>query len=549
MKIFRMDWKRPDYSSIIKLRLDNIDHLRSHPEQLPEYAAYYRDHEADFINDFGVTYDPRNIEIGLPAIVPFVLFDKQREWIDFVKKKWIDRRPGICEKSRDMGISWLAMALACTMCLFRDNMAIGFGSRVEDLVDKSGTMKPLLPKGRMFLENLPAEFIGDWLAWRDAPYMRINFPKTGSYIAGEAGAEIGRGDRTSIYFFDEAAHHPRATLVEAALSQTANCRIDMSSVRGMQNPFAQKRWAGKVEVFIFDWHDDPRKDDEWYKKQCQDLDPVVVAQEIDRDYQASVSGAVIPAQWAKACLGAREKLGIARTGRKTFALDIADEGDDKIAACEVDGIEVVGVPQWSGKGSDLFATCERAFEMCDEKGYRGFRYDGDGIGASVRGDARILNERRAQAGRRPLIVQSWRGSDAVVDPEGVVEGTLGDSPEDAGRQNQDFYQNRKAQGWWDLRNRCKRTHRWVVDGVRCDPDEILSIDPKGEGAQQLVAELSQPTYTTNGAGKIVINKKPDGMPSPNRGDACMMRFARGDKPPVQITGMVLSQIAAAGRRR
>jgi phage terminase large subunit len=58
---------------------------------------------------------------------------------------------------------------------------------------------------------------------------------------------------------DEAAHLERPELIEASLSQTTNCRIDMSSVRGMANPFAAKRWAGKVEVFIFDWREDPRR--------------------------------------------------------------------------------------------------------------------------------------------------------------------------------------------------------------------------------------------------------------------------------------------------
>ena len=33
----------------------------------------------------------------------------------------------------------------------------------------------------------------------------------------------------------------------------------------MSNPFARKRHEGKVDVFIFDWHDDPRKDEAWYE--------------------------------------------------------------------------------------------------------------------------------------------------------------------------------------------------------------------------------------------------------------------------------------------
>jgi hypothetical protein len=37
-----------------------------------------------------------------------------------------------------------------------------------------------------------------------------------------------------------------------------------------------KRWGGKTDVFIFDWRDDPRKDQAWYDKQCRQFDPVTV---------------------------------------------------------------------------------------------------------------------------------------------------------------------------------------------------------------------------------------------------------------------------------
>ncbi len=38
--------------------------------------------------------------------------------------------------------------------------------------------------------------------------------------------------------------------------------------------------SGKVPVFVFDWRDDPRKDQAWYDKQRINLDPVVLAQEV-----------------------------------------------------------------------------------------------------------------------------------------------------------------------------------------------------------------------------------------------------------------------------
>jgi hypothetical protein len=550
------DFKNPDYASAIKKRIRFIRDIRENPKQIPALKAYYRDHPADFISDFGVTFDPRNAERNLPTLIPFILFPKQREWIDYVLRKWRSQEPGLVEKSRDMGVSWLAMALACTLCLFHDGVVIGVGSRKTIYVDKLGELKPLLPKARVFMEHLPAEFTDGWVAWRDAPNMRIAFPGTGSLISGEGGDDIGRGDRTSIYFVDEAAHLERPELVDAALSQTTNCRIDMSSVRGMANPFAKKRWGGKIEPFIFDWHDDPRKDDAWYKKQCETLDPVVVAQEIDRDYLASVKGVVIPGTWVRSAIGAKRKLGIAPSGIKRIAFDVADEGDDLNAICIAEGTSVLFTDEWSGGGGDVFASTELVVDYCDEHGVREFRYDADGIGAGVRGDARVINERRKAANARQIRAIGYRGSEAVFDPDGIVEGTIG-LEGDKGRTNKDYFANRKAQAWWNLRKRFQRTYRWVTQGIACPPDDIIDLDDDRDASgnannptlMKLVAELSQATYRTNELGKIVIEKKPKGVKSPNLADAVVIDFAEMESGPVEITGEMLMQIARSGRRR
>lgn len=563
-----MDWRNPPYADIFIERRRNLVALREAPkEQLLVMREFYKNNPANFINDWGMTFDPRNAERGLPTVIPFVLFDKQIEFVNWVVGRWRNQQPGLCEKSRDMGISWLSTALACTLCIFNEGLAIGFGSRKEDYVDKVGTMKPLLPKAKMFMEALPEEFSAGYRAGVDGPFMRLNFPDTGSLITGEAGDQIGRGDRASIYFVDEAAYLERPELVEHSLSQTTNCRIDMSSVNGMNNPFAKKRHAGKVNVFIFDWRDDPRKDEFWYKSlemgedefveradgtkvYGKGLDPVTIAQEVDRDYQASVSGIVIPAKWVQACVGAREKLQIPVSGLRGMALDIADEGHDKNAAACVEGIEVVHLEEWSGKNSDIFQTVERAFEMCDERGYKGFRYDADGLGAGVRGDARIINERRKESRQRQLAVVPYRGSEAVFEPDALVEGTIGYDGE-KGRTNKDYFFNRKAQAWWTLRRRIQKTFRWITEGKRAHPDEIFSIDPKCPHAMQLVAELSQATYKANGVGKMLINKQPDGMKSPNLADAVVARYAPIEATALNITPEVMNTIArqGIGRRR
>jgi phage terminase large subunit len=204
--------------------------------------------------------------------------------------------------------------------------------------------------------------------------------------------------------------------------------------------------------------------------------------------------------------------------------------------------------EWSGKGSDIFETAQRSCNIADEFGYTGFRYDEDGLGAGIRGDMRQINERRKSLGARIHPVEGWRGSAAVLDPDGIVEGTQGIDAGDRGRTNKDFFANRKAQGWWGLRRRVQRTHMWVTRGIKCDPDQIISIDPALPHLWKLIAELCQPTYKTNEAGKMVINKQPEGMPSPNMADGVMMRFAPGE-PHVIVTQQLLTLAGQMPRRR
>lgn len=546
--MIRVDWKNPDYGAIIRARLENLDQIRAHPEDLPLLKAYYRENPWDLVSDWGWTFEPRNVEIGLPALIPFVLMPRQIELARWIVDKWKGRASGAVEKARDCGATWVAVSLSCALCALHSGTTIGFGSRKAEYVDKLGTMKPILPKGRIFMENLPEEFRAGFVPWRDAPSMRIGFPETGSLITGEGGDDIGRGDRTSIFFVDEAEHLERPDLVEFSLSRTTNCRIDMSSVNGSANPIARKILEKRVDVFYFDWRDDLRKDDAWYAAECARLDPVVVAQEIDRDRSASVHGIVIPGAWVRSAIGFREWAGLGPSGEFTFALDVADEGRDKNAAVGGRGIEVSLAEEWSGKGSDTFATVERAFEIADEHGCRRWRYDADGMGALVRGDARAVNARRQASGAPEHLAVGFRGSAEVVDPEGVVEGTTGREG-DPGRLNKDYFLNAKAQAWWSLRKRFQRTHRWRTENVRCHADEVVSLDPRMPNLNKLTAELSQPTYGQNQIGKMLINKKPDGMPSPNLADGAMMRFAPMELQAVTFTEEQVRQLYAAPPRR
>lgn len=523
---FKFDFRNPDYVAVFEWRIERLTRIREavaleqkenrDPVVLPALHKFYADNPAQFIIDWGMTYDPRNVNKKLPARLPFLLFPRQEELAHWLLERFRKQEPGIIDKSRDMGVSWLVIALASTMCRFNPEMSVGVGSRKEDYVDVLGDPDSLIEKARIFLGLLPPEFRGTWERKAHSSHMKIIFPDSGSILTGEAGDGIGRGGRNSLYMVDESAFLERPLLVDASLSATTDCRIDLSTPNGMGNPFAQKRHSGRIPVFSFHWRDDPRKDQAWYDKKCAELDnPVVIAQELDLNYSASVEGVLIPSSWVQAAINAHTKLGIAPTGARKAALDVADEGRDKNALCGRHGVLVDFLEQWSGVGSDIYKTTIKAFDICDGGGYDSLLYDADGLGSGVRGDANQINLARRVEGKREVIVDPFRGSAAVYDPDGeMVEK----------RANKDFFANAKAQAWYALRLRFRNTYRAVVEGKEYDPDAIISLSGDLADIQQLCVELSQPTFSLNSAGKILIDKAPDGTKSPNLADAVMIAF-------------------------
>lgn len=329
------DWKNPDYEPVWRRRLEALHRLRANPEFLPGLKQAYANDWHAFINDWMVTIDPRNPERGLPAKVPFLTFQKQDEFITWVYRHWVAGRNGLVEKSRDSGATWLCSAIAICMWLFVPGVIVGFGSRKEEYVDQIGDPKSIFAKIRIAISNLPIEFRpAGYDERKHAPFMRIVNPENGNVILGEAGDNIGRGNRTSIYFVDEAAYIEHPDLVEAALSETTNCRIDVSTPNGVGNPFYRKRHSGKVDVFTFHWTDDPRKGKHWYEKKIAEIDdPAIVAQEIDINYEASVDNRAIPAELITAAMNTPKNT-VSIDGPRFLGVDVARFGNNESVITE-----------------------------------------------------------------------------------------------------------------------------------------------------------------------------------------------------------------------
>lgn len=520
---FEIDYRNPDYAAILAHRSERLIKLRKDARAISALKVYYASHPWDFVRDWGMTYDPRNVERGLPAYIPFIPFPRQVEFLEWLYERWQKGERCLVEKSRDMGVSWLLVAFAASMWLFRPGFAAGFGSRKEEYVDKKGDPKSIFEKLRPFVASLPVEFRPKgYNEQLHAPFMRLLNPENGASITGEAGDNIGRGGRQSIYFVDEAAFVERQESVDAALSQTTNCQADISTPNGNGNAFYKKRHSGKVPVFEFDWRSDPRKDQAWYDKQVAELDEVIVAQEIDRDYNASAENVFIPAKWVKAAIDAHVKLGFEPSGIKVAAFDPADVGDAK-ARLYRHGVVIMEADEM--KRGDIRDAVpwvrDWAIAKRRDSGLEAFVYDADGMGAPV---VKLAIEDEFAAKDVPVV--HFRGSGAVREPD--------EECAELAKTNDEAFGNFRAQSWYGLRRRFERTFDAVEKSVYQDPAGLISISSGCACLTQLVAELSRPQRKYKGNGKILVESKQEmkarSVASPNLADDAAMAFSV-EQPP------------------
>ncbi len=463
-----------------------------------EYCSQ-REAIIDWMVDWCWTIDPRNPAIGLPAELPFVPFPKQIEFIEWVYNHYLNQQNGLIEKSRDMGATWLFCAIFLREWRWQEGFTAGVGSRKLELVDCKDNPKAIFHKLRFLIERHP-----QW--WRPRGFntkvhdkiANLTNPEMHSNISGEGGDDIGRGDRRSMYLVDEYAflEHQKATA--SALSQTTNSCFKLSTPNGM-NDYAQERYSQKVDVFTFDWRDDPRKGQEWYEEQKRILDDVIVAQEIDHDYNASVENIFIPPNHVRAAVG----LDLTDQGMRSAGLDVAAGGRNKSSLVIKTG-SLIKKYTWNFKnGVDL---THRTIEVCNQEGVDHLSYDPIGVGHSV----------------HSTIERTTVRMDFDYFPVGAGESPSNTYYEEFGRYAKDVFANAKTEWWYRVSVLFRNTYEFVEHGIPRQQSEMISIpnDP------ELMAQLSSPLKLYKANGKMMIEPKSQmndrGIQSGDEADALVM---------------------------
>lgn len=523
------DWP-VDQVAVFAWRQQQILKLKGNSDLIAGAKFYYANNPVAFINHWCDTYDPRKAGKDPGPKGPLLLFQRQDELVECLMACLQAETALLVEKTRDMGATWVCCAFSVWLWLFWNGSAVGWGSRKEQLVDKIGDPDSIFEKIRMLINGIPKFFLPVGFSPKDhMHFMRIINPETGSTITGEAGDNIGRGGRSLIYFKDESAHYERPERIEAALSDNTNVAVDISSVNGLGNVFYRRREAGadwtgaivpgRTQVFVMDWRDHPAKNDDWYEARRAKAEEEgllhVFAQEIDRNYSASVEGILIHQEWVRAAVDAHIKLSCSASGMWSSALDVADGGGDTNAQSQRQGIILRKLDEWGAR--DAAVTARKAIANVADKGKIELQYDCIGVGSTVK--AEVNNLKDAKRLPKGIRLVPWNAGAKVLKPEQRVVPGDSESP-----KNKDFYTNLKAQGWWELRNRFYRTFRAVTEGAMYDPNTLISLDSNLKLLRKLEKELCQVTAGRGAGLKLMIDKTPEGTKSPNLADAVMMDY-------------------------
>lgn len=484
-------------------------------------------------NTYVKGYDPRKIELKEDPNVPFVLYDFQVEYLQFLDNAINEREHTVTEKSRDMGASWLCIIFDIHKWLFVPGYKAGWGSYKEDKIDRRGDMDSMFEKARHLLGSLPSWMLpsGFVVGGEYDNFMRLVNPETGATITGEAGKNIGRGGRNTRYTLDEFAFFEQAEGVDKAVSQNTNCVSYVSTPNGRGNLFAQKRFGGKLKVFTMHWTIHPDKDEAWYQEQVSKLDAITVAQEVDIDYSASVEGIMIPGAWVRASIDLFTDIPDLGIGPKIAGLDVGETTDQ---SCYImrEGVAVKRIEQWGA--SNTTQSAYKAKHYGEEDGIEKLKYDPIGIGAGVTGtlassssDADQDEERDQHAENEEihsdhfeLVGIPWGTADVKGEP-------LWDNEE---KHLKERFLNQRACDWWHLRLRFQCAYEHVEGIKEHDPEHMISIPNDA----QLIAELSMPLLQWSSTGKIKLESKKDmkkrGIKSPNKADSLAYCFSTYELP-------------------
>jgi hypothetical protein len=240
-----------------------------------------------FINNYLMTFDPRP-ELTVHDL-DFNLYPFQYDYVRTLIEHINSGTDLFDEKSRDMGASWLSLAVRFWMWLFRPGYQSLIGSRKEEYVDNR-TIKSLLGKLEYFAKTIkdPLLLPEGFDLNKHRLHMKLINPANGNVIEGESSnANFSRAGRYTDILYDEIGFWPDARGSWAAGGDATRCRHAVTTPPDEPSYAKVLRHSGKIDVRTFHWRLHPNKDDDWYAYEKSRRTEEEVLHEIDISWEFS----------------------------------------------------------------------------------------------------------------------------------------------------------------------------------------------------------------------------------------------------------------------
>jgi len=267
-------------------------------------------------------------------------------------------------------------------------------------------------------------------------------------------------------------------------------------------------------------------------------------------FNDSVENALIMSEWFDACIDAHKKLGFVAAGARISAHDPSDTGPDSKGFASRHGsvIEVVKEMETGTVNEGGHWAAGETIQYQSDA----FAWDGDGMGIA------LGEQMGADFLGKQTVLSVFRGSespdfpDAVYKPAAAFNAEAADGQPVANQKtNKDAFKNKRAQYYFELRDRCYRTYRAVVHGEYHDPAKMISFDASIELLNKLRAELCRMPIKPNGNGLFELYTKAEmkskfKMASPNLADSVMMLMRH--VPQARVQPVIPRPLRAMGRK-
>ena len=247
-------------------------------------------------------------------------------------------------------------------------------------------------------------------------------------------------------------------------------------------------------------------------------------------------GTIIKISWLNACIDAHTKIkatdGDLYLGEGVVGFDVADDGEDYCTNITMIGSVVTDILEWKAREDELYESTLKTLESARKaqgiisetnaklrskdayaKNFNvSINYDAIGVGASVGGTLQKLNFKR---------YYKFKAGSKAIRPDSKYKYTE--------TLNKDYFSNVKAQGWFNLADRCKNTYNAVNRGMKFEKKDLISFDSELLNKRllhKLFEELTTPKRRFDNLDRIRVESKDEllkrGIKSPNLADAAVL---------------------------